>query len=353
MVKEIYGLKKVLWHHDKMDSFREERVTAPIQVRVKPTNRCNHYCYYCAYDINAPENTRIDRKVQLPYEKIIELLDNFRDMGVKSVTYSGGGEPLIYPHILEILEKTLDYGIELSMITNGQKLEGRVADLLKQAKWVRVSLDSCDAKTFKETRKVPEKWFYELIDNLKNFVANKSKGCILGINFVVQEKNFNKIYDSIKFFREVGIDNIKLTPRYIPEYAKEYHNKFKKTVREQIVKARKDFLDFKIYDTYQIDFDSVGVPERKYFRCYFMQMVPAISAKGDVYPCHDKAWIGIDSLGSIINQSFKELWFSKEVAKKFKEFNPKIMCRHHCTNDLKNIEIKNYLDSYGDHINFP
>ena len=126
-ISKIYETSKIFRHPYKLQSLLEGKVTAPIYVRVKPTNRCNHHCFYCAYDSNSP--IKIDRTLEIPCEKMMEILADFKNMGVKAVTFSGGGEPLIYPHIEETMEKTLDYGIDLSIITNGQKLNNKRAEL--------------------------------------------------------------------------------------------------------------------------------------------------------------------------------------------------------------------------------
>jgi len=348
MGKNIYNNFKLAFHPSKLESFVNEKITAPLYVRVKPTNICNHHCFYCAYDNENPTVKNEGRKDQLPREKMIELLSDFKDIGVKAVTYSGGGEPLIYPHISDAFERTLNSGIDLSIITNGQKLSGKRADLLKEAKWVRVSLDSYDAQIFKQIRKVPEKWFSELINNIENFSKIKSPDCEFGINFVANEYNASKVYDSIKLFQELGADHIKITPRHIPEDSELYHEGFKEKVIGQITKARQNFPNFLIYDTYNEDFSSTSIPERKYSKCYIMQTVPVIAANGNVHFCHDKAWIGNGILGSIKEKSFKELWFSKKSEEIFKNFNPSQDCKHHCTNDRKNQfigEILNDLDN--------
>jgi wyosine [tRNA(Phe)-imidazoG37] synthetase (radical SAM superfamily) len=347
-----YSNKKIVWHPDKLKSFLKKEISAPIYVRVKPTNICNHHCYYCAYDTKNPLVINSGRKDQIPYEKMMELLSDFREMGVKAVTYSGGGEPLTYPHIEEVLEKTIEYGIDLSMITNGQLIKGRVAELLKNAKWIRVSIDACDAKTFGETRRVPEEWFDELVNNLKNFASGKPASCILGVNFVVQEKNFDKVYDAIKLFRNIGVDNIKISPRHIPDGSQKYHEPFKKSVAEQIQKAKEEIKGIDIHDDYENGIRLSMANDRNYQRCYIMQTIPAIGADMNVYFCHDKAWQGIGILGSIKNISFRELWFSNDAKKIFENFNPQAECRHHCTNDTKNTEINDYLGSYGEHVNF-
>ena len=63
------------------------------------------------------------RKDILDKNKLFEILDDFKDLDVKAITYSGGGEPLLYPYITEVLKKTKDNGIDLSIITNGQLLK--------------------------------------------------------------------------------------------------------------------------------------------------------------------------------------------------------------------------------------
>ena len=71
---------------------------------------------------------------EIKREKILEIIQDFKSIGVKAVTFSGG-EPLLYPYIEEIMEA----GIELSIITNGSLLTGKKVELLSKAKWVRIS----------------------------------------------------------------------------------------------------------------------------------------------------------------------------------------------------------------------
>jgi MoaA/NifB/PqqE/SkfB family radical SAM enzyme len=326
-------------------------------VRIKPTNKCNHRCFYCSYD---PEfeyvlSERLKRNDEIPKEKMMEILSDFKEIGVKAITYSGGGEPLVYPYISEAMQKTLDSGIDLSMITNGQLLEGKKAEILYNAKWVRVSSDSPDKETFLAIRRVPEHFFNQLIRNLENFGKRKNDECEFGINFVVNHKNYEKVYESIKLFKELGANHVKVTPLYTPRGFEEYHASFKGKVIEQLQKAQSDFQNdsFDLYNTYENDFVLSSVNGRRYDKCPMMQVTPVIGADSFVYFCHDKAYSSDGILGSLKEKSFKELWFSKESAEKFREFNPKISCRHHCTADARNILINDLISCYGNHLNFP
>ena len=347
---------KIIWHSQKLKDLLEGKISAPVYVRVKPTNKCNHQCSFCSYDplegdISVRDEMH-DRADEIPKEKMMEILSDFRGMGVKAITYSGGGEPLVYPHIAEAMRKTLEYGINLSIITNGQKLNGERAEILAGAHWVRVSSDASDAKSFAEIRKVPEKWFYELADNIKHFAMIKRNNCELGINFVVHKKNADQVYRSVKHFKELGVNHIKITPMWTSAFI-EYHSPIKDSVLEQVARAKElEDDNFKVYDTYENDFSLSSVSERTYSRCYIMQTVPVIGANSKVYFCHDKAYSSGGSLGSIAEISFKDLWFSQRTANLFKTFDPKERCRHHCANDSKNILLNRAIDCYGDDINF-
>ncbi|MFH1358697.1 MAG: radical SAM protein [archaeon] len=360
-IQKKYGNLKIVWQHEKLDSLRKGEIIAPVCVRIKPTNKCNHRCFYCSYDPNAETQNVLshgfNQNDEIPREKMMEILDDFKEIGVKALTFSGGGEPLIYPHIVETLRKTLDNRIDLSIITNGQMLNGEIAELLAKAKWVRISLDACNEETFTEIRKVSKRLFQELSENIKKFSEIKDDKCELGINFVVNHLNTNQVFEAAVYFKSLGVNHVKFTPRWIDQEGEweKYHQPFKESVISQIKRAKQELEDekFKIFDTYENDFRLTGIPERTYSFCPIMQIVPVIGADSVVYFCHDKTYLEKGAIGSLKDQSFKDLWFSNEAKELFKNFNPKVECQQHCSYDARNIAIMNMLDNYGDHINFP
>jgi len=341
MKLDVYSLSKLAFHEDKVRALSSKEVTSPIVVRVKPTNRCNHGCFYCSYqpDFECKVSEEINLKDKIPREKIMEILNDFKDMGVKAITYSGGGEPLIYPYIEEALEKTLENKIESSIITNGQNLNGKKAELLSQAEWVRISTDTNDSRTFRKIRNRPRGWFFEIMENIRNFAKIKKPDCVLGIYFTVHKRNFDQIYNSAKFYKDLGVNNIKFTPMYEPNNLEAYHAGFKNKAIEQLQKAKElENENFKIHDVYESDFELAKTPKRNYSQCPIIQTVPVIGADCAVYFCHDKTYTRDGILGHIKDQSFKDLWFSEESKKIFRNFNPKQECQHHCSYDFRNIE---------------
>ena len=360
MIQQKYGGLKIIWHPEKLTALKDGVVTAPLCSRIKPTNMCNHKCFYCSYDPDAESvnilSENFKRTDEIPYEKMMEILDDFKDIGVKCVTFSGGGEPLIYPHIIPTFKKVVENGLGLSIITNGQKLNGERAEYLKNADWVRISLDACRPETFSKNRDRPKEWFDELINNIRNFVKMKSPDCELGINFVVHHLNKDEVYEAAKFFKELGVNHVKFTPRWIDKKGEwlKYHEPFKEYVIDQIKRAKQELVGegFDIFDTYENDFKLTGVPKRTYSTCPRMQIVSIIGADCIVYFCQDKAYTKRGALGSIKEQSFKDLWFSEQAKEIFKNFNPKIECQQHCTNDARNILVINAIKNYGKHVNY-
>lgn len=342
-----YSDKKIIWFPEKMKSFKDDFVKPPIYVRIKPLNRCNHKCFFCVYNYDySGMHDNVKTQDILSKDKIVEILDDFKDMGVKAVTYSGGGEPLLHPDIIDILKKTKDNGIDLSMITNAQLLNGDKSKELYDSKWVRISSDYFNSKLFNKSRKLPEKKFFDVVNNIENFISNKNKKCNVSINYVITKMNYDKIYEAVEFYKQLKIDNIRLSPVWTNDFM-EYHKIIKDSVIEQIKNARKDFQDenYKVYDSYNITED---ITKRHYTKCFVMQTIPAIGADGNVYTCHNKAYDKDGIIGNINDKRFKDMWFSDKTKEFFNSFNPQVMCNHQCANDSKNVFIHEMINCYGD-----
>ena len=107
-----YSQLKIFYHQETLSSLLNGQRCSPVYIRIKPTNRCNHNCSYCHYRnayLNLNEYNPYD---EIPREKMMEIIEDMSDMGVKAVTFSGGGEPLLYPYIEEAMEKIVDHGID-------------------------------------------------------------------------------------------------------------------------------------------------------------------------------------------------------------------------------------------------
>lgn len=347
-----YSNLKIFGHLEEVQKVKNGERVAPIYIRIKPTNLCNQNCYYCHYknpyltlDQYAPAD-------EIKREKMLEIVQDMKDIGVKAVTFSGGGEPLLYPYIEETMEAVLDAGIDLSIITNGTLLTGRKAELLSQAKWVRISLESGCAETYSKIRGVAGEAFADLCENIRGFAQNKSKDCELGINFVIGPGNYTEVYQAGKLMQSLGVNHIKYTA-LMSGNAEKMHEPFKNRVIEQIHQLMdENKTEFKIINLYESDFDTNAVFGRNYNFCGIKDYVTVIAANSKIYYCHDKAYLSQGEIGDILDRSFKEVWFSEETTRKFAQFNPQEVCRHHCVYDDRNELLNTFYSLDKNHINF-
>lgn len=345
MIHNKYSNYKIVWFRDKLNSFINNEITAPIYVRIKPTNKCCHNCYFCVYNYKFSKMHETTNKIdEIPLNKMIEILDDLKDIGTKAITYSGGGEPLVHKDIIPILKRTLDNKIDLSILTNGQLLSDGRAEILTQAKWIRISIDYFSSESFILSRFGSNVMFEKIQENISKF-CKSNRFCEVGVNFIVTNSNYNNLMDSTNFLFDLGVDNIRFSPVWIPNFV-EYHYKIQDKVLEQLNQIKLKYKDkINIYDSYKIKED---VNNRSYSKCYFMQVVPVIGADLNVYNCHNKAYSKDGIIGSIKKQKFSELWFSDKSKEYFNNYKCDLNCNHQCANDSKNVFLHEIINSYGD-----
>ena len=342
-----YSDLKIAWFPEKLASFRDGKITAPIYARIKPTNRCQHFCKWCAYNhgtIVSGMHETMDPREMIPRAKLLEVLWDLHEMGTKAVTFSGGGEPLSYPHITEAMRLCHNYGIDLSCITNGALLENDRAEVLRDAKWLRVSVDYSNAEQMLASRGVDQ--FDRVLRNMAAFAASGAS-CELGVNFIVTKENFSGIADMCGTLRDHGVANVRISPVWFQNF-REYHDPIASLVNLQIeaARARYDSASFRVYSSYDLDNPAHG-KERTFPKCWFMQMVPVIGADQQIFACHNTAYSSHGAIGSIKTQRFKDLWFSEET-KRFMDNFSTASCSHQCAAHSKIENVNALLEAAGD-----
>ncbi len=119
----------------------------PVSLRISVTDRCQLRCLYCMPPEGVPKRARQDI---LSFEEIVRFVRVVKLHFGLSKVHITGGEPLVRPGIVKLVEMLATEGIEdLALTTNGQCL-GPIAQDLKLAGLTRVniSLDSLNDKTY-------------------------------------------------------------------------------------------------------------------------------------------------------------------------------------------------------------
>jgi MoaA/NifB/PqqE/SkfB family radical SAM enzyme len=355
-VGNLYSRMKVFHFKDKIDSLPRDsgRMLPPLHVRVKPTNRCNHHCRYCAYTAEGLQlGQDMNRSDSIPREKMLEIVQDFIDMGVKAVTFSGGGEPLAYPHLTEVLKKLAESTIKFATLTNGALLQGEVAELFaRRGTWVRVSMDGWDDASYAEYRGISVGEFSKVMENMRSF-KQLGGNCLLGVSYIVDQKNAEHVYEFVERIKDAGVDSLKISPCIVSNDGhknNEYHSPMFSMVKEQIARAKDRFEadGFEIFDSYH---ELENKFSKEYSWCPYSQILPVVGADQNIYPCQDKAYNLAEGLvGSIAEQSFRQFWEQGKEA--FFRINPSVHCNHHCVANEKNKILLDYLDTDVEHLAF-
>jgi Fe-coproporphyrin III synthase len=353
-MQSVYSKLKFLRFRDQLEALGNNTIAPPVHVRIKPMNPCDHDCWYCAYhDENLQLGNMMEYKDKLPREKMIEIIDDLIEMGVKAVTFSGGGEPLIYPHIAEAINKLGRSKIKLATLTNGSHLHEKIAEAFAQyGTWVRVSIDGWNAESYAKIRNVKLKEFDLVINNMRNFTSLNSS-CVLGVNYIIDNTNYSHILDFAELMKDVGVNHLKIMGVIVSNdgnQSNKFHDEIRDAVQKQVEQA-KELEDgkFKIIDHYH------EFPERfdkEYQTCPSIQFLTIIGADSKVYSCHDKAYTELGLLGSIENRRFKDFWYSDENRKRMKGINPSMDCQHHCAEHKRNLILHEYLNVDQNHLEF-
>lgn len=348
-----YSELKIFHHTDRVAGLLRGKRVPPIYVRIKPTNVCNQNCYYCVYANDLIfDGRQVDRRESIPWELLERTLRELAGMGVKAVTFSGGGEPLCYHSIVEVLRLTQGLGMDYSMITNGQALEGEAAEILRRAKWVRVSFDACREETYEGVRKVPT--HRRVVGNIEDFARKRSAGCTLGINCVVSEQNAAEVYGICELVKGLGVDNIKLSPMAVKEGQGDYHGRIMGQVKEQISRAKQRLEDgrFRIVDKYSDDLAIDNAYRKTYHACHIQELFAVIAADSKVYRCHQRAYMEDGEIGDLAERTFKEIWHSEETIENVRRFDPHERCPFRCAFDERNMLLDDFLHMDRNHVNF-
>lgn len=352
----LYTRTKIFHYKEKLDSLPWEsgKILPPLHVRIKPTNACNHNCRYCAYRSDSLQlGQDMNLQDSIPREKMLEIIDDLAEMGVRAVTFSGGGDPFCYPFLLEAVERLTEKKISFAALTNGSRLYGRLAEEFAcHATWLRISMDGWDDSSYTAYRDCPDGEFSRVMANMEAF-CKLGGACHLGVGLVVDNQNCGQIYGLIRRLHETGVNSVKVSPCIVSNRGDEnnaYHLPNFSMVKEQIAKAVFDFNKpgFEIFDSFHLQLDTFS---KEYHWCPYLQITPVIGADQNVYSCHDKAYNLKDGLlGSIRDVSFSKFWSSDR--NRFYSIDPSTVCNHHCVVDSGNRQILEYLDADSNHLVF-
>ncbi len=300
-------------HHDWQSPY-------PVHVEIDPTSKCNQNCLRCSYkqDISGKREYIIqEQNIEIPFERFKELIDELSEIGIKAITFSGGGDPLIYHKIDDIIHKITSLGIKFGVITN-LSVKKDITEIAK-AVWLRVSLDAATDTTYNLIhRPANHKSFAIVLRNIEKLLSLNPE-LDLGINYLIQPENYSEILAAGRLVKKMGARYIRYVP-VIATHALDY-----KTIMEKsysLLKESEELIDknFHVFIV-QERFKSLANHRKNYSFCYKQRVHPLIGADGNIYPCCLLKYYKQHALGNIISRSFQQVWSGETRRQWLKNLN--------------------------------
>lgn len=132
---------KLFQHMPTLDAIKRGKRPPPVNVEIDLSNRCSHGCAWCHF---AHTHTKgpLAGKVARPAGAISggdlmdwalakRILRELAGAGVKSVTWTGGGEPTLHRQFDEIVDYAFTQGLEQGIYTHGGHLDDERAAIIK------------------------------------------------------------------------------------------------------------------------------------------------------------------------------------------------------------------------------
>ena len=227
----------------------------PIHVQIIPTNRCNLNCKFCSC-------SNRDKSLELSLEQIKTLCKDLRDLGCKSATITGGGEPLMHPNIHEVLKLISNYNIKIGLVTNGLLLNKLTASDFENITWCRISCS--DDRSF------------DAVQETLDVAVCEGKGVDWAFSYVASgEFNPDNLTKYIHFANAHNFTHVRVVSdlcnlNSVPDM---------------------DLIRYWVKDAaWEIDLSKVIFQGRKQFDsgqkdCWISLLKPLIGADGYIYPC--------------------------------------------------------------------
>jgi len=305
--KNAYSPYKMMHHKDKLCAAKEGALVIPLFVQWDLTNVCNLDCSFCFYRNSGFKLEGFDDRDAMPTEKVLEIMQDLKDLGVKAIEWTGGGEPTLHPKFLYIIRQAKSMGFKQALVTNGTCISDEVLEELKDFEWVRVSIDAATRPTYKKIKGVD--MLEDALESMRKLKKIARPHNVLGLSFIVCPDNHKEIFDAAIRAKAMGVDNIRFSLAMTSAGEKLFDGIWEKCL-DGVEKAKglgnDDFTVFAFTNRIK----DLAKEELSDW-CYYHHLVGVITPRG-LYPCcrlkYDERFL----LGDFKDKSFADIWFGQK-----------------------------------------
>ena len=179
----------------------------PKEVMIEVTTLCNYSCIHCFRNNMFNESLGVMSK-----EVFNKVINELGSIDVKKVVFSGWGEPLTHPEIINFLKEVKDLGVYTVLNTNGSLLSRYADDLYRlDVDEIVVSIDSVETDVYESIR--VGGMLSDVVKGLLriNYLRGYGVKPTLTLWFTMNAINFNDIIKIPLYARNLGFNRVVLS----------------------------------------------------------------------------------------------------------------------------------------------
>ncbi|MEO8431713.1 MAG: radical SAM protein [Acidobacteriota bacterium] len=312
----------------------------PSHVELDLTDRCNVACYFCnQQDVRTTQ--------QISFEHVCALIDELAATGLKSVRFSGGGDPLAHRDFARVLDHVGARGVVVDNLTTNAALLGpEIAAKLVEggAREVLVSLNAADAADYARMMQVKPAVFDRVVENVRGLVARRGSAAMpaISVQFLIDRNNVERLPEMYELGRALGADRFpvslvlniplaRIDPNVLLHPSET--ERMRPLLREVLERDREErrlqiFFPVPEWNAMMDEMRrELGYPEdppifptapafqEKNGHCFFGWYTATIRGNGDLYPCCLLMSPDYKPLGNALNGRFVDHWNGPEFSR--------------------------------------
>ncbi len=226
-------------------------IVGPAYFHLDISNSCNLKCLYCWFHSKDAADRYYSeewKKKKIELRKFKELVDDLDELSTELIFFSGAGEPLTHPDVIEMARYVKNKDIHLQIFTNAVLLNKDYSKKLVDMglEELYCSISASNSKTYEELHPFSGKNIFKKIEDNISFLSsykkqkNKSLPRIIIIE-VINKLNYRETMDMLEWANNVGANeirfqlmhNIKLKNIMLSEKEKTEFNDILKKVKEK------------------------------------------------------------------------------------------------------------------------
>ena len=281
---------------------------------IEITNACNERCIHCYL----PDSVK-DRSVSLNVDEIIRIINEFVELGGKSVTLTGG-EVFLHKDIRKIIRHITSVNLQYGLYSNLVLLTDRHLDFLCENRpcLVQVSLYAMQPDIHDAITKIKGSWQRSM-----NAIAKlRQKGIPVKIACPVMRENASNIVELIKFAQDTDIEfepSFVISARcdqsddnLVHRLSAEEFDRMVKTLLLEVPTFAKEYFMRKV-PAYTVDYDFIEFLNSPL--CPAGHLGLYVTAGGDITVCPQ---LQGQPIGDIFGVTLKEIWEKSEWLKRLR-----------------------------------